>query len=350
MNNNELNNNMQPNIGNQIMMGDTPNNINQPQTEVNQIQDNNNQNINQGINSTVNSFNQNFVNSTNEVQNDNNDTIFSNTETKVSEPVVEPSVNEKKDKKGKGPVIIIILLVIIILGLGGYITYDKFVSKDTPKTEDKQKTKDTTKTNKVKQKNNGEVVYSIIDEKHNGIVKKVPFVNIDSKYADEINDELDTMIKKGLEGQIADSDYPTDYTYYVNKDIVSIKFSWQTEGSMTYSKIYNINQTTGEKVSNTEILKQVNINEKDLNNLLVEAYKKARPLESIEGNGDAPVKECYQKDIDTLQNGKIKGMYLSENNELCVLFDLNYVAGAGIGEAILNVTGNKVILNPVLMQ
>ena len=338
MNNNELNNNVQPNVGNQILMGDTSNDLNQ------------NNNLNQGINQPVNLSNQNVINDTNVNQNDNTDTIFSNTETKVSEPVVEP-VKETKEKNGKkGPVIIIILLVLVIVGLGGYIVYDKYLSKDTPKTSDKSTTEDKTKETKLKPKNSGEVVYSIIDEKHNGIVKRVPYINIDSKYANEINDELDTMLKKGLEGQIAKTDYPTDYTYYVNNDIVSVKFSWETESSMTYSKIYNINQTTGEKVSNAEILKQININENNLNNILVEAYKKARPLESIEGNKEAPIKECYQKDIDTLQNGKIKGMYLSDNNELCVLFDLNYVAGAGIGEAILNVTGNKVILNPVTMQ
>ena len=69
MNNNELNNNVQPNVGNQILMGDTSNDLNQ------------NNNLNQGINQPVNLSNQNVINDTNVNQNDNTDTIFSNTET-----------------------------------------------------------------------------------------------------------------------------------------------------------------------------------------------------------------------------------------------------------------------------
>ena len=80
---------------------------------------------------------------------------------------------------------------------------------------------------------------------------------------------------------------------------------------------------------------------------MVESYKKARPFDSIENNNFW--KECYQKDLDTLSSGNIKALYLN-NKELYVLFDLNYPAGSGIGEAILNVTGNKIILNPVTMK
>ena len=344
MDNNENNNvNTQDNLQNEILMGETTqtNFTQQPQTDLNQtMQPQNNLNLNQTM-QPQNNLNLNQTQATNTQENDN---IFSDMQ--PAEPVTPTP--EIKPKKSKGPVVIIILLLLAILAAGGYIAYDKYFNKEqTPQTDKVEKTTE----KKVLLKDaNQEVVYSDIDEKHEGKIKRVPYINIDSKYAEKINDEIDSMVKKGLEGQVANLAYETDYKYYVNGEIVSVKFSWETEGSMTYTKIYNINQYTGNEVTKSELLAQANIVEGDLNNKMVESYKAARPLESVENNSEALVKECYQKDVDTLQNGKIKGMYLSDNNELCVLFDLNYIAGAGIGEAILNVTSNKVFLNPVTMQ
>lgn len=348
MDNNETNNvNTQENLGGQILMGDAPQtNFNQqPQTNLSQtMQPQNN------LNQTMQPQNNLNLNETQQPISEGDDSIFSD-----MEPVTSPEVGMSSEQgmpspKGKKPVGLIVLLFLVILGLGGYIAYDKFYNKEEVK-ETPTNTVEKVKEKKILIKDESqEIVYADIDEKHEGKIKRVPYINIDSKYADKINDEIDSMVKKGLDGQVADTAYAVDYKYYVNGEIVSVKFSWETEGSQTFSKIYNINQYTGEEVTNSEMLSQANITESDLNNKMVESYKTARPLESIEGNKDAPVKECYQKDIDTLTNGKIKGMYLADNNELCVLFEVNYVAGAGTGEAILNVTSNKVFLNPVTMQ
>lgn len=353
MDNNELNNNVQNDFKDQIMMGDT-----QTMPNVNQGTQPNAVNMNQGINTVI----QNNINATQNIptqEPSNDDTIFSDMESKMDEPVptVQPTPESsipttQKDKKGKGSTIIIILLILTVLGLAGYIAYDKFIAKDTAtKIEDTTK-KETKEVKKPMLKDsNLDVVYSDIDEMHEGKTKKVPYVNIDSKYAEEINDELKTMVNKGLDGQIANTAYGIDYQYFINDEVVSIKFTWETEsGNMTYSKIYNINQYTGNKVTDDEILNKINIEKSDLGNKLVESYKTARPLDTLDNNSDALVKDCYQKDIDALTDSKIKGMYLSTNNELNVLFDVNYIAGSGIGEAILNVNANKIYLNPYKMQ
>ncbi|MBO6145440.1 MAG: hypothetical protein J6O62_01380 [Bacilli bacterium] len=52
----------------------------------------------------------------------------------------QPPLPPMPPKKSKGPLIIIVLLLLIIFGLAGYICYDKFMTKDEPKT-----TKNTTK-------------------------------------------------------------------------------------------------------------------------------------------------------------------------------------------------------------
>ena len=344
MNNNELNNNEQNDFQNQIMTENNENIVTQPnQSAIN---------LNQGMNTIIQNNLNNTQNESNiETSSEDVDTIFSDIEPMINEPVNDIPTTTKK-KKSKGPIIVIILSIIIFL-IAGYITYDKFISKNkvTPPTKNVDKTQSKTEQKPLLIDENKEVVYSLVDEKHNGVIRRVPYVNISSKYAVDINDELDKLTKKGyLEGQVKDSylEYQVDYQYYINDEIVSIKFSWETEsGNMTYSKIYNINQYTGEKVSQTDILKKMNIDSKELSNKLVESYKIARPFETI--GTDEPIKECYQKDLDTLAKGDIKGMYLNYN-ELYVLFDMNYPAGSGIGEVILNVTANKLILNPVTLE
>ena len=270
-------------------------------------------------------------------QNNEVDTIFSNTS----------NVEQPAPKKGKGGKVIIIILLLAVLGVGGYFAYDKFfANKSTPTpaptptpVEKKILINDDSK----------EIVYSNIDELHNGVVRRIPAVNIKSTYADEINKEIKDAIKEGyLDGQVKDSalEYAVDYQYYINDEIVSLKFSWQTEGEGTFSKIYNIKKYTGEKVTNEEILKYVSIQEESLSNALVEAYKKAIPETTV---ADGPEKEVYTKDVEMLQNKTIKAMYIN-NKELMVLFDKNYVAGAGKAEAILNVTSGKLIKDPVTLQ
>lgn len=394
MDNNENNNvNLQPNLGSQILMDDTPNTNPQPSVNSNQgmqpnlgsqilMDETSNKNpqpsmdLNQNIQPTTESqpvindtpinqevepqISEDFSNvdkelTPNEPKSDEVDTIFSDTPLEEQPTVIT--------KKKKWPIVVIVLLILGILGLSGYIAYDKFYAKEeTPKATDKTEVKETKKEDNTEieevttkkallKEEDKKVVYSDVDEKHNGVIRRIPYINIDSKYADQVNSEIKELTKNGaLEGQVKDhyQEYTVDYQYYINDDIVSVKFSWATEeDAVTHTKIYNINQYTGKKVANTDILKYVNIKGLDLANIMVESYKKARPLQSIENSN--MWKESYQKDLDTLAAGNIKALYLN-NKELYVVFDLNYPAGSGIGEAILNVTGSKVILNPVTMK
>ena len=271
-------------------------------------------------------------------QNNEVNTIFSDT----------PNIESPAPKKGKGGKAIIIILLLAVLGVGGYFAYDKFfANKSTPTPSNPTPTPVEKKI--LINDDSKEIVYSNIDELHNGVVRRIPAVNIKSTYADEINKEIKDAIKEGyLDGQVKDSalEYAVDYQYYINDEIVSLKFSWQTEGEGTFSKIYNIKKYTGEKVTNEEILKYVSIQEESLSNALVEAYKKAIPETTV---ADGPEKEVYTKDVEMLQNKTIKAMYIN-NKELMVLFDKNYVAGAGKAEAILNVTSGKLIKDPVTLQ
>ena len=393
MDNNELNNNINTNTGDQIMMG---NNM-APNTNTNQTAQPNSINMNQGINTAIQNNLNNAqmqqptqtqvvppvqpvspvqpvqqvqpVSPTQPVQQaqpvqptDTTDSIFSDMQPLVNTPgepinVTTPTqestipTQSEQKKKGKGPIIIIILLLLILLGVGGYFAYDKFIAKkELPVVEDTTEVDESTEKKVLYKDESKDIVYALIDEKHEGVIRRIPYINIESKYADEINKELDELTtNNNLEGQVKEHylEYAVDYQYYVTDEIVSVKFSWETENSMTHSKIYNINQYTGEKATNSDILKKLNIEENDLDEKMVESYKIARPIESL--GDDAVQKECYQKDIDLLSKSTIKGMYIN-NGELYVLFDMSYPAGAGEGEAILNVSSSILIKNPVTFE
>ena len=140
MDNNENNNiNLQPNLGSQILMDDTPNNISQPNVNTNQ-----NMQPNLGskilVNDTTSNMNENVQSQANVVTNsdltqiqpsvdeDNNESIKSSDDVETIFSDVPPVVEEQqiiKKKKRKWPIVVIIILILGILSLSGYIVYDK---------------------------------------------------------------------------------------------------------------------------------------------------------------------------------------------------------------------------------
>ena len=265
MDNNENNNiNLQPNLGSQILMDDTPNNISQPNVNTNQ-----NMQPNLGsqilVNDTTSNMNENVQSQANVVTNsdltqiqpsvdeDNNESIKSSDDVETIFSDVPPVVEEQqiiKKKKRKWPIVVIIILILGILSLSGYIVYDKFYVKtktsnttDATKTTDTKENKNTeveTSTSKALLKDvNEKVVYSDVDEKHNGVIRRIPYINIDSRYAEQVNTEIKELTKDGaLQGQVKDHylEYTVDYQYYINDEIVSVKLSWETETDQTYTK------------------------------------------------------------------------------------------------------------------
>ena len=89
-----------------------------------------------------------------------------------SVPPVQSPLPPMPPKKSKGPVVIIILLLLIIFGLVGYICYDKFITKDTPKEVKKTEKKESNNINKIDDTTDKEIDAKIAElEKNDYYIK-----------------------------------------------------------------------------------------------------------------------------------------------------------------------------------
>ena len=260
-----------------------------------------------------------------------------------------------KQKSNKGVIILIVILILMVLGLSGYLVYDKFMGKEeTPVTnETTNNNTQTDNSNKkvLKKDESKDVVYTEISTD----LHKVPQVNINSESANRINQSIISFydeFKKGdgLAGPY--TSYAFDYKYYVDGDIVSVIVSHSEEsGSIHPTKVYNINQYSGEEVTKTDILKYLNISESEYTSKIVESYKLADPLnikdldaipnEVMRENETKIYNEIQESNIKKLSENDIIGIYI-DNKQLYVVFVMNTVVGAGRSEVILDVNNNQI--------
>ena len=260
MENNELNNNtnIQPNIGSQIMMGDTPT----PQN-----------NVNQGINTVMqNNLNQQQNVPVQDVTPPVENNIFSNPEPTVSEPVQpvveEPKIEPPKEKKSKGSSIIIILLILVILGLGGYIVYDKFIEKD-----DKTKSNDITEVDNGN-KNNNTIEYVSFDG------KEYLKLNEDGTYQLNISRiSGNDITKKGSYKKENDNSYSLD-----NGSKVEIKDNYIEITKLETENFKFVNAVLFDKNKLTDIKTKINNNITTYIENLKNNYPNLAEIEKVETN------------------------------------------------------------------
>lgn len=100
----------------------------------------------------------------------------------------------------------------------------------------------------------------------------IPKINIQSNYANEINEKIKKKFEKHLENKW-DGIFSIGYEYFTNKDIVSVAIKRVAEGGGTDYDIYNINKSTGEKVSNNEIIAEVGMTSSQFSEKLKTAAK-----------------------------------------------------------------------------
>ena len=260
-----------------------------------------------------------------------------------SVPPVQPPLPPLPPKKSKGPLVIIILLLLAVLGMAGYICYDKFITKDTPKETKNTTEKEETKKEVLLKDKTKDVVYTYLDKKITNVngeyTYKIPQFNIDSKDAETLNQSIIDDLKKEYDEAEKDSILAhnnINYKYYTNGEIVSIlAYNAFDTGDFTSYSTYNINQYTGKKVTNKDLLDLKKIKTSEFASKLVETFKKVDPIEnwkSMESGQSDFDREQYQKNVNNLTNGSYEdyNMYLNEKNELNVIFKRHGIAGENI--------------------
>ena len=263
-------------------------------------------------------------------------------------------MKETKEVKVKFSTVICIILIILLIAGCGLLYYFGFVKKNEKISNlEKQKETLTTKYNEAVSKleesqnanknisqpiNNNEtskyineinesdeIVYTKYKIETGGGNNEIPFININSTYASQVNQKMEDYYKEFEEsGKQVEF---MSYDYYINNNILSLVIYEGVAASYEY-EIYNIDIYNGNIVTNSEILKTKQITVEEFENNLpkvfgefFEEYYKQMDKE------DEFYKEQYNRTI-AKENCTINNqIFLGEEGEINVIGTIYALAG-----------------------
>ena len=186
-----------------------------------------------------------------------------------------------------------------------------------------------------------ELIYTYASKIEKEYSFEIPFVNINSVYAKEINKEiqerypnLEELAKNAIEYP-ADEFSRVEYESYINNNILSLVVIEGIEPREHY--VYNIDIYTGKKVSNYDILKVKNISESKFLDRVEELCK--TEFEKLYGNAYEYYKERKEERIkDSIDKTKkmTVEMFLDQNNNINIIGIMAIDIEASEVEIIIN--------------
>lgn len=214
------------------------------------------------------------------------------------------------EKKNTGLVVLVVILSVLVIVLGGYIIYDKVLSNDTVNTEDGISNNDNLKDKNIKIYENLEYVYDAsysYNNKYSDFYRgfsgqdkvvtisifgltveyrdgmqylsdlKVPYINIKSNYAENVNSELEKLYKdyaKEFDRCAEDKDVSCTqiltYRTYTYNDILSVIVIYAEQATSKWVlnyNVYNFDLTDGNEITYSDMVTMLDY---DKNNLLTE--------------------------------------------------------------------------------
>ena len=235
-------------------------------------------------------------------------------------------------KKNKGVIVLLVILIIIVLGLSAYVVYDKVIEKNN--VSEKEENTTTNKEKKMLLKDESkDIVYDLYNESKQeqdtgrNINIKLPYLNINSDYANIINKEINLIYQKQNEQVLI---YPYDYSYYINDNILSLIIKTSDEGCYPDYYVYNIDIYNGNSISNLELLDKNGIDttdfSKNLSSIVVNNIKKEQyyPGQCDVGS------DCwilYNSSIEYTNCDIDNDMFLDKDGNLNVVLNLHYYVG-----------------------
>lgn len=264
----------------------------------------------------------------------------------------------KEERKNTGLIILIIILSLLVLGLGSYIVYDKVLDKDTDNNlssggdenisikvdENLDYVYDANYSynNKYTEfdRGNGEdkvntiSTYGLSVEYRNGrqYLKdlKVPYINIKSNYAENVNKELKNLYKnyaeefdRCAEDETIGCSQILTYRTYTYKDILSvivIDAEQETSTWVLNYNIYNFDLTNGNEITYSDMVSMLGY---DINTLLAKEKELLKnKMDDIWGENIDLNTGCFSKDNKNCYD--IANQKLEESiNDNSILFFVN---------------------------
>ena len=255
-------------------------------------------------------------------------------------------------KKNKGVIVLLVILIIIVLGLSAYVVYDKVIEKNNVSEKEENTTTNKEKKFLLKDENKN-IIYdsgrSILCKEgyaNGGCLSlekwvTLPYLNINSDYANQINEELKNIYEKEKSGETF---YTTiDYSYSINDNILSLVIEKSSDGDVNDYNIYNIDVYDGKKIENEKLLERKNIKKEDFYNqistivsnvLLNNHGYDSHVLDSEEYQKFK--KEQYDKTVSKENITIDNDMFLDESNNLNIIVKTHMLAGAEYSYWIYN--------------
>jgi len=264
------------------------------------------------------------------------------------------------NKIDKGIIAIVITIIVLILFCIVYIIFEKSNEvKDmiTTTTTVNTTTKIIGKINKDKEyvydatyvSNINQETYTINNITYNIDDYKAPYINLNSDYADFINNEIKKLydnavevFNRGVEDKISYID-TFKYYYYINDDILSLVLTTGYGGTDEIYYNYNvfvINLKTGEKVVLDDILNYKNIDKEifieTVKNKIVEEYDKfylnINKEDELYTNYYETLKE---ETLNKFSDGVNNVFFINGDGMVSSVVTISYPAGRGYKDAII---------------
>lgn len=184
-------------------------------------------------------------------------------------------------------------------------------------------------------------VINQFSEKTDDYSYDIPFVNLDSIDAQSINNDIEIeYLNKALvelneyaEG-LSISMYKVEYEYYINGDILSLVVSKEFPNDCIYYKTYNLNLSTGKKVSNKELLELKKISEDDYLNKMKDTVTKfveehySDLKKEFYGSKDEVLSYVFVLEKTLERCSTDLPMFLDKNGDVSFVIDVTSIAGA----------------------
>ena len=253
---------------------------------------------------------------------------------------------------------IISILGVMVLILGGYIVYEKLSIKSVNNEEEK----DVSKINKDKDfvydaeyekdvdaesydNNNGNTYYA------KDIV--VPFINIDSEYANNSNKEIKSIFEEAIKvyntGVNNKSSYVAecDYEKYSKDNLISIVLTYGAgDSDIVHPKYYtyNIDSKNGKQLSYEDIYTSVGFKKEEIDSKVEEAItevmkEKTKNIDEKSYPEGTNFETYNSKSIEnykeSIKNNSLN--YFIKNKELKIVVKLMIPVGTGEFDTVINI-------------
>ncbi len=245
-------------------------------------------------------------------------------------------MDNKKSNKGLVVTLIIIIIIMFftIIGLSFSLMLQKYRCNVT-----NQVIRGIDTGSKTVNNITGKLFKIITKQTKNGY--RFPYINFDSVYAEDINDDIEDFYDELEKGEDVDTSFKT----YSNGNIQSIVVHYNLNGDNNRYRAYNINKKTGKKVSSEELMKQKNTDIDKIKEKMKSLWmEKAKTSEfyrmRIQSDYSTTVEQATNNIINKLTSDNIV-LYLNNNGHLCVIYEEYQIAGAEKGFYIIDLDDNK---------